>query len=229
MEPLCDLVLFDLDGTLSDPLEGIGRSINFALSHFGYAERPLAELAAHVGPPLDEAFASITGVREHAALEALVAKYRERYAAVGYSENRLYEGIPEVLHRLAEAGMPMGLCTTKRADFAERILEMFGLRSYFSFISGGEIGIHKWQQVRALLETRIITQSTIMVGDRAVDVVAGHRNGLHVAAVLWGHGSRRELEAEHPRYLFSRPEELLALLGHRGRARGRARAMTLDT
>ena len=206
-----DVILFDLDGTLSDPLVGIGRSINYALSHFGYPELPLSELAMHVGPPLDQAFTVITGVAVPSALDGFVAKYRERYGEIGYSENVLYPGIAEALHSLTGAGITLGVCTSKRVDFAEKILDLFGLGSYFSFVSGGEIGTHKWQQIRALLETGAITQSTVMVGDRAVDITAAHRNGLDAAGVLWGHGSREELEAEQPRYLFTAPAQLLCL------------------
>jgi len=209
-----DVVVFDLDGTLSDPLVGIGRSINYALSHFGYAELPLAELAVHVGPPLDQAFSTITGVSSSSALDGFVTKYRERYGEIGYSENVLYPDIPAVLHRLSQSGMKLGVCTSKRVDFAEKILELFGLTSYFSFVSGGEIGRHKWQQLHALLEDGVITQSTVMVGDRSVDVTAAHRNGLDAAGVLWGHGSREELQAEQPRYLFSSPEDLLVLISN---------------
>ena len=208
-----DALLFDLDGTLSDPLVGIGRSINYALSHFGYPELPLSRLAGHVGPPLDQAFSSITGLRSSSALDGFVAKYRERYGEIGYSENVLYPGIPEVLHSLASAGIRLGVCTSKRNDFAEKILEQFGLRSYFSFVCGGEIGTQKWQQIRDLLEKGAINQSTVMVGDRGVDMSAAHGNGLHAAGVLWGYGSREELEAEQPRYLFSTPQELLSLAG----------------
>jgi phosphoglycolate phosphatase len=206
-----DVILFDLDGTLSDPLVGIGRSINYALSHFGYAELPLSELAVHVGPPLDQSFSLITGLSSSSAVEGLVAKYRERYGDIGYSENILYPGIPEVLHSLAGGGITLGVCTSKRVDFAEKILELFGLRSYFSFVSGGEIGMHKGQQIHALLETGAITHSSVMVGDRAVDITAAHRNGLDAAGVLWGHGSRQELEAEEPRYLLSTPADLVCL------------------
>ena len=208
-----DVILFDLDGTLSDPLVGIGRSINYALSHFGYAELPLSDLAVHVGPPLDQTFGIITGLSSSSALEGFVAKYRERYGEIGYSENVLYGGIAEALHSLGDTGITLGVCTSKRADFAEKILELFGLRSYFSFVSGGEIGTHKWQQIRALLETGAVTHSSVMVGDRAVDITAAHRNGLDAAGVLWGHGSREEREAERPRYLLSRPNELLSLSG----------------
>src|SRR3990167_4597312 len=123
-----DLVLFDLDGTLSDPLVGIGRSINYALSHYGYQPLALSQLAVHIGPPLDEAFKQITGNQAQAELNALVAKYRERYADVGYAENVLYPGIREALTALCATGVPLGVCTSERVDFAEQILEMFGLR-----------------------------------------------------------------------------------------------------
>jgi phosphoglycolate phosphatase len=138
MEESYDLVLFDLNGTLSDPLVGIGRSINYALSHFGHAQLELHELAVHIGPPLDQAFRSITGVQSATQLNAFVAKYRERYGEVGYSENVLYPGIVEALAILRDASVPLGVCTSKRSDFAEQILEMFGLRSFFRFVSGGD-------------------------------------------------------------------------------------------
>ena len=153
-----DLVLFDLDGTLSDPLVGIGRSINYALSHYGYAPPELRQLAVHIGPPLDEAFKAITGVQSQAELTAFVGKYRERYADVGYSENVLYPGIREALAALGATGVPLGVCTSKRVDFAEQILEMFGLRSHFRFVSGGEIGVHKWQQIESLLTQGLVSR-----------------------------------------------------------------------
>jgi phosphoglycolate phosphatase len=206
-----DLVLFDLDGTLSDPLPGIGRSINYALSTFGYAPLELSKLAMYVGPPLDETFKSIAGIASPGEIDALVARYRERYADIGYSENALYPGIADALMRLREAGVPLAICTSKRTDFAERILEMFGLRSCFSFVDGGDIGVHKWQQIQGLLSERRISTSTVMVGDRALDMAAAHRNGLQAAGVLWGHGSRAELTSEQPRYLFDSPPELLTL------------------
>jgi len=96
-------------------------------------------------------------------------------------------------------------------DMAEKVLQLFGLRSYFSFVNGAEIGTHKWQQIQALREEGVITRSSVMIGDRAVDITAAHRNDLQAAGVLWGHGTRDELEAEEPRYLFSSPEELLVL------------------
>ena len=206
-----DLVLFDLDGTLSDPLVGIGRSINYALSHFGYAPLELDRLASHIGPPLDDTLKAITGVQSQGELNALVAKYRERYADVGYSENVIYPGIREALTALSATGIPLGVCTSKRVDFAEKILEMFGIRSHFCFINGGEIGVHKWQQIEGLVTQGQVSRASVMVGDRAVDLIAAHRNGLQGAGALWGYGSREELERERPAYLLASTAELVSL------------------
>ena len=208
-----DLILFDLDGTLSDPLVGIGRSINYALGHFGYPPRELNKLASFIGPPIDEAFKTLTGVTSKSQIEAFVARYRERYGDIGYSENTIYPGVAETLASLEKNGIPLCICTSKRTDFAEQILEMFGLRSYFRFVNGGDIRIQKWQQIEGLLSQGIVSKSSVMVGDRAVDLHAAHRNGLHAAGVLWGYGSYEELSRELPRYLFSTPTEFSKLTG----------------
>jgi phosphoglycolate phosphatase len=163
------------------------------------------------GPPLDHAFRSrLAGVTpEHIA--ELVAKYRERYAEVGFAENVIYPGIPEALYALDAAGVPLGLCTSKRADFAERILELFELSDYFRFVGGGDIGIRKSDQLAALLKRGVIAASATMIGDRSIDVVAARDNGLKSVAVLWGHGSRDELESARPDVFVESPHELLAL------------------
>ena len=203
-----DLLLFDLDGTLSDPLLGFARSVNYALTNFGYAPLELWDCSAYIGPPLDESFSKITGVNAPDRIKELVAKYRERYADIGVSENSLYPGIPEALAKIAETSTPLGVCTTKRKDFAERILEMFGIRDRFIFVSGGDIGIEKWQQIESLRAQGLASTSSVMIGDRSIDILAARRNGLYSAGVLWGHGSRVELENERPNYLLASPAEL---------------------
>ena len=115
------LLVFDLDGTISDPSVGIGRSINYALATFGYPEIAEQEVSEYIGPPLDVVFRRIVRSATHDAVLAMVAKYRERYGEVGYTENVAYAGIPEALSYLASQGLPMGVCTSERADFAERI------------------------------------------------------------------------------------------------------------
>ncbi|WP_374569015.1 HAD hydrolase-like protein [Ideonella sp.] len=203
-----DFILFDLDGTLSDPQLGIGRSINHALVRHGFEPLAAGAVSRYIGPPLDESFRVITGRDDDVTILALVAAYRERYGDVGYAENRLYDGIPEALAALVDSGLPLGLCTSKRRDFACKILALFGLDHLFRFVDGGEIGVHKWQQIEALRAAGRVGPRSLMVGDRAVDLIAAHRNGLSAAGVLWGHGSREELQAESPRYLLDAPAQI---------------------
>lgn len=187
--------------------------MNYALESLGYGTYPLSDLAKRVGPPLDESFKAITGSNNDVEISKLVAKYRERYAEVGYSENILYPGVASAINILAEKCIPMAICTSKRQDFADKILSMFGLRSNFQFISGGDIGISKWQQIETLLSDKVINSQTLMIGDRAVDLTAAHKNGIGSVGVLWGYGSRSELESAQPCYLLARASELINLSG----------------
>ena len=204
-------LVFDLDGTLSDPSVGIGRSLNHALEHYGHPPIPAKDVSQYIGPPLDHTFRSRLAdvTPEHVA--ELVAKYRERYAEVGFAENVMYPGIAEALYELDAAGIPLGVCTTKRADFAESILDLFGLTDYFRFVSGGDVGIRKSDQLAALLERGVIATSATMIGDRSIDVLAARDNGLRSVAVLWGHGTREELELASPDGFLESPHELLAI------------------
>lgn len=213
-------LLFDLDGTLTDPAPGITRCLNHALRALGHAPRPEDDLTVYIGPPLDDTFRTLADTDDAAHVAALVTAYRERYGAIGYAENRVYDGVREALAALHEAGIPMSVCTSKRTDFAERILAHFDLRRFFDTVDGGDIGTPKWQQVRGLVDRGAAGPRTVMVGDRAVDVEAAHRNGLAAAAVLWGYGSRGELAAAGPQHLLDRPAQWLALTGvaHRGQA-----------
>lgn len=207
-----EYLIFDLDGTISDPKEGIVKSLNYALSAYGFASQDETVLSTYIGPPLDIAFREITKSDNSDLISSLVAKYRERYSDVGFSENILYDGMPEILKRLSSvSSIRLGVCTSKRTDFAERILELFGLRNLFDFVNGGDVGIEKWQQLRSLIEQGSISQKSLMIGDRSVDLTAAHKNGLHSAGVLWGYGSLNELEEHEPMHIFSNPRELLAL------------------
>jgi phosphoglycolate phosphatase len=142
---------------------------------------------------------------------ALVAKFRERYADVGYSENSLYPGVPDALDRLFRRGTRLGLCTSKRIDFAERILTMFGLRAHFEFVSGGDVGVAKAVQLSQLLKGGLAGPGSTMVGDRAIDIVAGKTNALRAIGVLWGHGSESELADAGADRLLSDPIQLEVL------------------
>ena len=201
-------LVFDLDGTISDNSVGIVRSINYALAAYGYADISDDAVTQYIGPPLDSVFSRITRTDSPDRIHELVVKFRERYSDVGYSENTMYAGMPDVLQYLASCGIQMGICTGKRSDFAERILTMFGLRDYFSFVRGGGLGLRKDAQLRGLLVERAIESTSIMIGDRAVDITAARGNGLRSVGVLWGHGSRQELEDAVPDRVMAVPDEL---------------------
>lgn len=206
-------LLFDLDGTISDPLEGIWLSINYALQSHGYLPLPMSEVARYVGPPLDESFASIVGTIDQKLINDLIYKYRENYREVGFLKNRIYDGMKDIITELSLRQIPMAICTSKISEFAEKILRHFGIREQFAFISSGEIGLKKSQQIASLLSGSQIDNETIMIGDRSVDITAAHQNGIRAAAVSWDHGSREELEAENPEYYLKSPSELLDLEG----------------
>jgi phosphoglycolate phosphatase len=203
--------VFDLDGTLSDPSVGIARSLDHALAWFGYASLPDGGVTRFIGPPLDQVFRTIVGPVGDARIVDLMAKYRERYADVGYAENVMYAGIAEALSELSNGGV-LGVCTSKRADFAERILRRFGIRERFAFVSGGDIGVTKADQLADLVREGCADESSIMIGDRAVDIAGAKANGLVSAGVLWGFGSADELMAAEPKFLVASPAELAEVL-----------------
>ena len=121
-----DLV-FDLDGTLSDPVDGFVRSLNYALAEHGLPKCNEEELKKFIGPPLDQTFRAVLGLDDAADVGSLVLAYRERYSTIGYSENEIYAVIPEALISLKTFGMTLGVCTSKPTDFAERIISMFNI------------------------------------------------------------------------------------------------------
>jgi phosphoglycolate phosphatase len=204
-------LLFDLDGTISDPLDGIGNSINYALESLSFKKHSLSDLSSYIGPPLDETFKILTGLKNDLLISQLIVKYRERYGQIGYSENSLYPGIKSAIHTLKKYGFNLGICTSKRSDFADKILRMFEIRDHCEFISGGDIGIHKSQQIESLLKDRIITSNALMIGDRGIDIIAAKKNNVGSIGVLWGYGSRTELESESPLLILKKTEELKEL------------------
>lgn len=208
--------VFDLDGTLSDPIEGIANSINYSLAEHGFARIPTADISAYIGPPMDHIFGELTQSSDASLIDACIATYRDRYARIGYAENHKYEGIDRLLIHLRQSGHAMGICTSKRRDFAQKVVSLFQWDEYFTFVNGGDVGIEKSRQLADLLAEGRIDNTAIMIGDRAVDISAAKANGLRSAGVLWGHGSRLELEEASPDWLIDAPAELLKLAGQQG-------------
>jgi phosphoglycolate phosphatase len=194
--------------------------MNHALRHYGHTAIADADVPRYIGPPLDESFAAIVRDASAGHVAALVERYRDRYAEIGYAENTIYAGIPEALGALRDAGATLGICTAKRTDFAERILDHFGIRRHFAFVSGGDIGIRKAGQLATLLRDGLIDRGATMIGDRAVDILAAKANGLRSVGVLWGHGGFAELRAADPDVLLESPADLPKIVSMRGRASG---------
>lgn len=207
-----DFLIFDLDGTISDPQDGFVKSLNYALNCHGFEARQPADLACHIGPPLERTLEILVGQNDASLIAALVVKYRERYNDVGYAENALYEGMDGILQTLSRRqDLHLAVCTSKPAPTARRILDMFGLLDIFEFVDGGDVGIAKGQQLAGLLANNDISKNSLMIGDRSHDLIAAHGNGLAACAVLWGYGSRQELETEKPRHIVGKPKNLCNL------------------
>ncbi len=189
-------ILFDLDGTLTDPSEGITRSVQHALAAFGLtASRE--ELLCFIGPPLVDSFVRYFGFTEEAALQA-VSVYREYFAEKGIFENRVYPGIPELLKRLQCRGKRLYLATSKPEVFACRILAHFRLDGFFTFAGGSCLDgcrARKDEVIRYVLEQMgIPAADALMVGDREHDVLGASEAGIPCVGVLYGYGDRPELE-----------------------------------
>lgn len=205
-------ILFDLDGTLTDPGMGIKNSIRYALSK---QNRPIPEdtvLNAFIGPPLIETFMKYCNVNRTEA-ESLLADYREYFKEKGMFENKVYPAIPKTLEELKAVGARLYVATSKPEPFAKRILEHFDLARHFDFIGGStlnETRTKKDEVIRYVLkENHLSPEECLMVGDRYYDIEGARKCGLKVAAVLFGYGDRQELiTADH---LIAAPLELLKL------------------
>lgn len=181
-------VLFDLDGTLTDPGDGFVSCITYALSKLDCRPRSHADIRKHVGPPLEETLKQLLD-GDGAKVPAAVALYRERYGSEGYLENAVYPEIEQVLDALKANGAALFVATSKPAVFAERILSHFGLGSYFQGIYGSGLdGTHakKAQLISHLLKSeRLAAHATFMIGDRAQDVAGALLNGVRPIGALW--------------------------------------------
>ncbi len=203
-------LVFDLDGTISDSRLGISRCLDHALAAHGFPEMSPEWVAGQIGPPLDEIFANARPEADEKLITSLIAKYHERYAEVGYSENACYPGIADTLRALHARGMRLGVCTSKPERFAKPILALFDLLPLFEFVDGGDAGIKKRAQLAGLLASGSIDTKAVMIGDRAVDIQAAQLNGLRAVGVLWGFGSIEELSLTNPDAML---EEVCDLAG----------------
>jgi phosphoglycolate phosphatase len=208
-------LLFDLDGTLTDPTEGITNCLAHALREMG-AHVPTREtLATTIGPPLRDAFRHFLQTDNAADIERAVTLYRERFAPIGLFENTLYEGIDAALAAHHAGGAQLILATSKPHVYARQILEHFSLGKYFHAIHGSELDgtrDKKNELIAHILATHnIAPDNALMIGDRAVDITGARANGVAGIGVLWGFGSREELTGAEPQSLVATPSDLVSL------------------
>jgi len=204
-------ILFDLDGTLTDPREGITRSIQHALAQLGIDEPDLRKLEHFIGPPLLEAFMQFYGFDEARAWAA-VNHYRERFRVTGLYENEMFEGVIELLDTLREQGRELYVATSKPWEFAREIARHFGFDRHFKVIYGSELDgtrTNKVELIAHLLATeQLAPADTLMIGDRKHDLIGARQNGLVAVSVGYGFGSTEELSAHAPEFHFDTVAEL---------------------
>ena len=202
-------ILYDLDGTISDPLEGIAKCLNYALSKLGHRERELESLSKYIGPSLKIALSELLETKDDDRLNEVIQLYRERYIPIGFKENKLYPGIAQLLSDVAGVQHRQFIATSKRTDIAENVVSNFQLNRYFERVYGSDVGRSKTGLVEEILIREGLEKSeTVMIGDRSFDIAAGNENGIQTIGVLWGYGSRRELEAAGANSIASTVEEL---------------------
>ncbi|WP_028514353.1 HAD hydrolase-like protein [Ruminococcus flavefaciens] len=209
-----DTLLFDLDGTLTDSTEGIVRCLEYALERMGF-DIP-EDKNKFLGPPLYRSFAEFCGMNEEQVNEA-VRIFRERYSTVGLFENRVYEGVPEMLKRLRDGGKRIMVATSKPEVYAVRIFDRFGLSQFFEIVGGANINgtrNDKDEVIEYVLEKAGISDrsSVLMIGDRRQDVIGAHKTGLKCMGILWGFGSIEELTEAGADFIAETPEKAADML-----------------
>lgn len=209
-----DYIMFDLDGTLTEPKEGITKSVQYALSKMGIEENDLDKLTCFIGPPLVVGFSEYYGMNEEDSNTA-VAHYRKRYSEVGLFENALIDGIPELLEKLKNDGKHLFVATSKPHIFANQILERFCIASYFEKVSGAELDgtrNDKKDVIAEVIASIPKDAKIVMVGDRRHDCIGAKAWNIPCIGVSFGYAEEGELEEAGAIKIASSPEELYEML-----------------
>lgn len=198
-------ILFDLDGTVTDPETGITLSVAYALKYFGIEVDDVSSLRKFIGPPLHDSFIDFYGFSREKAMEA-VDKYRERFSVTGIFENEPYEGIHQLLANLKSAGYTLAIASSKPEVFTKRIIEHFELSPYFTKVCGSELDGRRTDKAEVItyaLEKlgSPAPENVVMVGDRKHDILGAKKNGLTSIGVLYGFGDEAELHEAGADYI----------------------------
>lgn len=209
-------LLFDLDGTLTDPKPGITRCIQHALTQLGHTPPPMEELLWCIGPPLEQSFATLLQTSEPATIGQAVKFYRDRFSSVGLFENALYPGIPALLQTLKQAGYPTLVATSKPQIFAAKIVDHFEISPWLDRVYGSELDgsrSDKGVLIDHILRSEgLVPETTVMIGDRKHDMIGGKKNGLRTIGVTYGYGSAAELTEHGADYLAHRIDEIFSIV-----------------
>ncbi len=209
-------IFFDLDGTLTNPREGIIRCLKYALDALGYPSPLDEQLERYIGPPLQASFASLLNSSDAHLIGRAVALYRQRFASAGMFENTVYPGIENALTALQAHNVPLYVTTSKPTVFAVQILEHFGLKRFFHHIYGSELDGTRSEKgellAHVLAAESVPVSRAVMVGDREDDIKGALTNGVMPVGALWGYGSRQELTRAGATLLCESPEALVEVL-----------------
>lgn len=205
-------LLFDLDGTLTDPGPGIVGSMAHAIDRLGLKVEE--DLHKYIGPPLHETFRCILQTMDQQKVDEAIGFYRERFGTIGIFENELYAGIPEVLSAFADQGYQLRVATSKPKVYADIIIDHFELRPWFPMVYGAEMDgqrSDKSELIGHLLDEEGIDRdstSVCMIGDRKHDILGAKAHGLGTIGVTWGYGTGEELEKAEPDAVIDSVDEL---------------------
>lgn len=209
-------ILFDLDGTLTDSVQGILNCFRYTLEYMNFPVPSEVELLSFVGPPLHRTFADVLQTSDTVLIEKAVSVYRNRFDETGWLENSVYADVPEMLSSLRADGYNLFVATSKDENAARKILVHFELNQHFTEVAGSDP--HGRLADKALLISELarrhnlIAEETIMVGDRKHDIIAARQNGIFALGVTYGYGSLEELNEAKADYLCDNAAEISAFI-----------------
>lgn len=209
-------LLLDLDGTLTDPKEGITKSVQYALTQLSVEPPSMDELEWVIGPPLTDAFAKLLNTQDSVQIQKAITHYRDRYVDRCAIENKPYDGIHNTLGQLKQRGYQLYLATSKPWKYAGKILKHFKMHHYFTHIHGSELdGTRDYKEdlIKYILDQHQLERmQTLMIGDRSYDIKGAKFNNIRSVGVTYGYGSLEELMAAEPDALCHAHTEILQLL-----------------
>lgn len=210
------VILFDLDGTLSDPKEGITKSVQYALQAMGIYEPDIDKFESFIGPPLQDSFAEHYHFDEESTKTA-VELYRKRFKEKGMVENELYPDIPLLLKSLKEQGYTLAVATSKPTVFAEEILKHFKIDHFFELVAGSNLDgtrTSKTEIIQYIIDEykEHNRDSFVMIGDRKHDIIGASNTGIDSVGITYGYGSFEELSESKPTYIVETVSQLQSIL-----------------